>query len=88
MSPRKAHYRVPQYIAQAIRDKRKQLLYGPYDCPKCMAKKVAITIDKRAKEVKAACSSCDFKFDLKYRESLEPVDYYSKMLDQVREKRR
>jgi len=87
MSPRKSRYAVPQYIAQAIRDKRKELLYGPYDCPKCMQKKVLISIDKKAKDVKAVCC-CGFRFDLKYREIFEPVDYYSKMLDQVREKRR
>ena len=83
MSPRKAHYRTPEHIAQAIRSKRKELLYGPYDCPKCRKKALSIFMDKRKKQINAKCG-CGFQNNLKYREIYEPLDYYNKMLDDLR----
>lgn len=85
MSPRKDHYAVPEWVAKSIRDKRKNILYGPYDCPKCMRKRLRVLLDKKKKEVTAICH-CGFGATLKYVESYEPVDYYSRILDQMRGK--
>jgi len=56
ISPRKSCYRVPEWVAQSIRNKRKKLLYGLYDCPKCGDHKLGIQVDKARKEVTAMCA--------------------------------
>jgi len=84
LSPRKTPYATPQWRVHAIRDKRKKLLYGPYDCPKCMKKTCLIKLGKKEKEVNAVCE-CGFEVPLRYREIFEPVDYYNKMRDKMHE---
>jgi len=86
MSPRKARYRVPEHIAQAIREKRRNLLHGPYNCPKCGKIKLRIQIDKKMKEAAAICS-CGLQYPLKYFPPFEPIDYYNKLIDQLNKKK-
>jgi transcription elongation factor Elf1 len=83
MSPRKERYQTPEYIAQAIRDKRKKLLHGSYYCPKCGLDKLRIEIDKERKEVTAICS-CGIQYHLNYVSAFEAVDYYNKFVDQYK----
>lgn len=83
MCPRRTHHARPEHIAEAIRAKRKKVLYGPYNCPKCMEEKLRIAINKKEGDVYATCG-CGFQYTLEYRGMLEPVDYYSKMLDRER----
>lgn len=85
MSPRKAHYQRPQWIAQSVRDKRKKLLHGPYDCPNCKMSKLRIQMNKERKEVTAICS-CGVEHSLKYIPALEAIDYYNKFIDQFNKK--
>ena len=85
MSPRKSRHKVPEYVAQSFRSKRKKLLYGPYACPKCGTNKLRIQVSKESKEVTAICS-CGLKCPLNYVPSFESVDYYSKLIDQFYKK--
>jgi transcription elongation factor Elf1 len=86
MSPRKSRYATPEWVAQSIRNKRKKLLYGSYDCPKCGDNKLGIQVDKRRKEVVAACT-CGLRNPLKYVESYERTDYYNTLIDQFYKKK-
>jgi transcription elongation factor Elf1 len=86
LSPRNTRYQTPEYIAQAIRDKRKKLLQGSYYCPKCGKEKLRIGIDKKNKEVVAVCS-CGMEQCLKYVPAFETVDYYNKFIDQSKVKK-
>ena len=83
LSPRNTRYQTPEYLAQAIRDKRKKLLQGSYYCPTCGQEKLRIGIDKKNKEVVAVCS-CGMEQRLKYVPAFETVDYYSKFIDQCK----
>jgi len=85
MSPRKAHYRIPEHIAQSIRDRRKLLLHGPYDCPQCKMNKLRIQVSKERKEVIGICS-CGLEHLLEYFPAFEPIDYYNKLIDQFNKK--
>jgi len=80
MSPRKSRLKRPAYIAQSIRDKRKKLLHGPYNCPRCWMDKLRIQVDKGGKEVIALCS-CGLEYSLDYVQSFESIDYYNKLID-------
>ena len=83
MSPRKERYQTPEYIIQALRDKRNKLLHGPYYCPKCGMDKLWIEVDKKKKEVIVQCS-CGTKRQLLYVPAFESVDYYNKFIDQLK----
>jgi transcription elongation factor Elf1 len=83
LSPRNTRYQTPEYIAQAIRGKRKKLLQGSYYCPKCGKEKLRIGIDEKNKEVVAVCS-CGIEQRLNYVPAFETVDYYNKFIDQCK----
>jgi len=85
MSPRKARYQTPEWVAQSIRDRRKKLLYGLYDCPKCKMNKLRIQVNKEREEVIAICS-CGLEHPLNYVSAFERVDYYNKLIDQFHKK--
>jgi len=85
MSPRKSRYRIPKYVAQSIRNKRKKLLYGPYDCPKCRMNKMRIQVNREQKKVIASCS-CGLEYPLKYVSAFESIDYYNKFIDHFNKK--
>ena len=82
MSPRKSRYRTPEWVAESIRSKRKKLLHGPYNCPKCGTNKLRIQVDKESKEVIAICA-CGLEHPLNYVPSFESVDYYNKLTDKL-----
>lgn len=86
MSPRKARYEVPGWIAQSIRDRRWKLLHGPYDCPKCRMNRLRIHVNKEMKEAIAICS-CGLVYPLKYFLGFESIDYYNKLIDQLNKKK-
>jgi len=79
--PRKEMYQTPKYIAEAIREKRRNLLYGSYFCPKCKMNKLRIQVDKKEKEVFAFCP-CGIKHQLIFVPVFEAVDYYNKFMDE------
>ena len=86
MSPRKEHYATPEWVASSIRQRRKQLLQGLYDCPVCMKKNLKIQIEQTKKQVHAKCN-CGFQDCLEYFPGFEPIDYYNKVTDKYREKK-
>jgi len=81
MSPRKAHYRTPPWRVQRFRQRRNEMLFGPYTCPSCKTDKLRVKIDKKQKEVVILCE-CGLEQPLKYHPLYEPVDYYSNFLDE------
>jgi transcription elongation factor Elf1 len=83
MSPRKERYQTPEYIAQGVRNKRKKLLCGIYNCPKCGLEKLRIEIDKKEKEVMVICG-CGIEQRLNFVPAFETIDYYSKFIDQLK----
>jgi transcription elongation factor Elf1 len=85
MSPRKSRYAVPEWAVKSFRNKGKELLHGPYDCPKCGMNKLKIQVNKEEKEVTAACS-CGLEYPMNYVASFESVDYYNKLIDQFYKK--
>ena len=85
MSPRKSRQKIPGYIVQSNRKKRKKLLHGPYNCPKCWMDKLGIRVDKEKKEVLAVCS-CGLEYSLDYVQSFESVDYFNKLIDGLNKK--
>ncbi len=80
LSPRNTRYQTPEYIAGAIRSKRKKLLYGPHFCPKCGLEKLRIEVDKKNKQVAVVCI-CGLESQLDYIPAFEGVDYYNKFAD-------
>jgi transcription elongation factor Elf1 len=86
LSPRNARYQTPTYIADAIKSKRKKLLYGPHFCPKCGLEKLRIEVDKKNKQVTAACS-CGLECQMNYVPAFEGVDYYNKFADEFKKKK-
>jgi transcription elongation factor Elf1 len=85
LSPRKERYQTPKYIAQAIREKRKNLLHGAYFCPKCKMDRLRIQADNKQKKAFAVCP-CGIQYQLNYVPAFEAVDYYSKFMDQWNKK--
>ena len=82
MCPRKERYQTPEWVVKSKRNQRKGILYGPYNCPKCMQKKLQINLDKKNEKVTASCN-CGFQDTLKYIPSYEPVDYFNKIMDEI-----
>jgi transcription elongation factor Elf1 len=85
MSPRKSRYALPEWIAQSIRQERKNLLHGPYVCPKCKMNELRILVKKQEKEVVAVCS-CGLEYPLKYVSAFESIDYYNRLIDRLNKK--
>ena len=83
MAPRKERYEVPAWRVKSIRDRKKEILFGPYTCPVCQEDKLRIGIDAKT-EASATCD-CGFKYMLKYVRSYDPVDYYNYLLDRLRQ---
>ena len=63
--------------------KTRTLSTGPYTCPLCAETTLAIVIDKMKKEVNAKCA-CGFNENVNYLESFQPIDYYNKIIDNLR----
>lgn len=64
-----------------IRVRPKRTLPKVFQCPKCGAVSVSVTVDKRGDVVHVVCASCGLSADFEYREHFHPVDYYAKFLD-------
>jgi hypothetical protein len=86
LSPRNTRYQVPEYIADAIRSKRKKMLYGPHSCPKCGLEKLRIEVDRKNKQVMAVCS-CGLECQLNYVPAFEGVDYYNRFADEFKKQK-
>ena len=63
--------------------KTRTLSTGPYTCPLCSETTLAIVIDKTKIEVNAKCA-CGFNENVNYLEAFQPIDYYNKIIDNLR----
>ena len=86
MCPKEDQFRVKGRQAEAVRRKRKELQYGPYNCPKCGMNRLMIQVNKETKEAKGTCV-CGLGHPLRYVEAYERVDYYNKLIDEFYRKR-
>jgi transcription elongation factor Elf1 len=86
LSPRNTRYQTPEYVADAIRSKRKKLLYGPHSCPKCGMEKLRIEVDKKNKQVIVVCS-CGLERQLNYVPAFEGIDYYNRFADNFKKQK-
>lgn len=61
----------------------KRKLPTVFQCPRCGASAVGVSVKKggREKYVVVSCSNCGLKARYDYVEYLEPVDYFSRFLD-------
>ena len=65
-----------------MKRKEKQVLFGPYSCPKCGQVTLSIKIEKTEKNVYATCP-CGFAYGLAYVSAFDPIDYYNQIVDRV-----
>jgi transcription elongation factor Elf1 len=90
MSPGNAKFRVlpPSQKIKIFQRESKQLINGPYDCPKCGKTLLQIVISTKNNEVHAICV-CGIDEQLTYAPVFQGIDYHSKFLDKwKRENRR
>ena len=80
MCPRNAAFKVPHSHIKILVKDAKQLVNGPYYCPKCRKELLQILADTKKKEVYAVCT-CGLEEQLTYAPVFQPVDYYSKFMD-------
>ncbi len=58
----------------------KQMVNGPYYCPKCRKELLQILANVYKKEVYACCK-CGLEWPLTYAPVFQPIDYYNKFRD-------
>ncbi|MCC6003210.1 MAG: hypothetical protein LM590_02605 [Thermofilum sp.] len=65
----------------------KRKLPTVFQCPSCGAQAVSVVVrkGKAAKYVLVRCSNCGLNKQYAYNEYLEPVDYFSRFLDDYEE---
>ena len=81
MSPRNSPQgKVEKWAYDIYQQQRRILSTGPYTCPKCAKKTLAIDIDKKKKVVHGKCA-CRYDEYVKFYEAFEPIDYYNKIID-------
>ena len=84
MSPRKSGQgKVEKWAYDIYQQERRSLLTGPYVCPKCAEKTLAIVIDKKKKVVNGKCA-CGYVDYVGFYEAFQPIDYYNKIIDKSR----
>lgn len=81
MSPRKTHYRIPDWKIREFKIRSKKIIFGPYFCPKCKKENLKVRVNKNKKEANALCD-CGLEHLFKFIPSYDPVDYYNKFVDQ------
>lgn len=59
-----------------------------FQCPRCGALSVNVSINKQDNKAHVVCSSCDLVGEFEYKEYYHPVDYYAKFLDLYEENAR
>jgi transcription elongation factor Elf1 len=58
----------------------KQMVNGPYYCPKCRKEVLQMYVDARNKKAYAVCK-CGLEWELTYAPIFQGVDYYNKFRD-------
>jgi len=80
MSPGKEMRKVPTNRIKILVKDAKQMVNGPYYCPKCRKELLQILADVKKKEVYAVCK-CGLEWQLTYAPVFQPIDYYNKFRD-------
>jgi len=86
MCPRNSAYKVPRNRIKILVKEAKQMVNGPYYCPKCKKELLQILADVKKKEVIAICT-CGLEHQLTYAPVFQPIDYYSKFMDVYKKNR-
>ncbi len=83
INPKGSSYRTPHNKIKILVKEAKQMVNGPYWCPKCRKELMQILADKNNREVLAICK-CGVEQKLTYAPIFQPIDYYSKFMDMWR----
>ena len=73
-------HKVPSNRIKILAKDAKQMINGPYYCPKCRKELLQILADMKNKEV-FACCKCGLEQQLTYAPVFQPIDYYNKFRD-------
>jgi len=76
----KANSKVPSSRIKILTKDAKQMVNGPYYCPKCRKELLQILADLKNKQVYAVCK-CGLEWQLTYAPVFQPIDYYNKFRD-------
>ena len=80
MSMGKGTSKVPSSRIKCLTKDAKQMVNGPYYCPKCRKELLQILADLKNKKVYACCK-CGLEWPLVYAPVFQPIDYYNKFRD-------
>jgi transcription elongation factor Elf1 len=72
--------KVPNSRIKVLTKDAKQMVNGPYYCPKCRRENLQILADLKNKRVYASCR-CGLEWPLTYAPVFQPIDYYNKFRD-------
>ena len=73
-------HKVPGSRMKILTKDAKQMVNGPYYCPKCRKELLQILANVHKKEVYAVCK-CGLEWQLTYAPVFQPIDYYNKFRD-------
>jgi transcription elongation factor Elf1 len=80
MCPKTSSHKVPHNRIKILTKDAKQMVNGPYYCPKCKKELLQVFADVYRKEVLVICK-CGLEEKLVYAPVFQPIDYYSKFMD-------
>jgi len=80
MSLGKEARKVPNSRIKILTKDAKQMVNGPYYCPKCRKELLQILANVHKKQVYAICK-CGLEWQLTYAPVFQPIDYYNKFRD-------
>jgi len=80
MSLGKEKRKVPSSRMKILTKDAKQMVNGPYYCPKCRKELLQIFANVGKKEVYVVCK-CGLEWQLTYAPVFQPIDYYNKFRD-------
>lgn len=78
--PTKSRQKIPGSRMKILTKDAKQMVNGPYYCPKCRKELLQIYASTKTKEVFAVCK-CGLEWPLTYAPVFQPIDYYNKFRD-------
>jgi transcription elongation factor Elf1 len=80
MSQGKNRQKIPGSRMKILTKDAKQMVNGPYYCPKCRKELLQICVNVKTKEVFAVCK-CELEWPLTFAPVFQPIDYYNKFRD-------
>jgi transcription elongation factor Elf1 len=80
MGVSKESRKVPSSRMKILTKDAKQMVNGPYFCPKCHKELLQILMDPKNKKVFAVCK-CDLEWEVAFAPVFQPIDYYNKFRD-------